>query len=1664
MADAFRGLTLRIGADARPLASAINSINKSAGDAQASMRRLSKALNFDTTNVKAMGSRLDLAGDKAAMAATSARMISRAIDQASTKTIEFSKRSGIAGGKMAQLASSTSNMNLALNRVRQQYNHIDTELETIYDSCIAVARVKLDMGLEKATAHVNNLKSALSKGGDEAKKARAELVSLMKSAAFKTDIMDQFGLKQKTIGDVHKLIATWDKLRAAQKDYESDLAKMKSIAGFREAQVQLTAFESELRNASSEVTQFRAEMYSIGGANGLADAVAKAKQLDAAVDAAAASSKNMTDAFKAAPMSFEAARAKAVAFMTEQQTLKSKLEAVNETIDKIGASKGFDRQRAMLSDVWTAAEKAKSRYTELHTKLEVLKADYDSVSASIKEVKGSENSLSTQARQNLAQDTALAARLERQIDQVEQEIRQADAAVKSTQLDRRFREASEEAVQLKSRIQQVNAQLRGMKNYQQAFEGLRRIGYGLYTTLTQALTRVGRYAIQSANDIDAAYRDMRKTVNGTEEEFEHLKDAALNFSRTHVTSADQILEIEAIGGQLGISARNLEQFGTTVSNLDIATNMDTEDIALNLAKLSNIMHFGQDQYDSFADALVRLGNNEPALESDIMQIATRFAGMGANVDMATSDVLAFATAATATGQKAAAAGGAMQRTIGRIEKAVDSGGEALESYAAISGMTAEEFANTWNDKSDHGPARAMQAFVEGLKRVKEGGGSVTNTLAGIGITGVRDMQLLSGLTNTTDVLSDSLRMADDAWNGMSTVMGDGTIELAGDAAREAGRKAEGFSGQLAIMQNNAQMLGSVLAEGATPIIKMLSDAFQGLTEVMQTLPSGVKTGIVAIGGILAAIGPVIVGLGAMGSAVTGIGEAFKSIRSFSILKDAAKSVSGLVSSFRLSSSAATAASSATSIWSTAIGAEGVQARIAAASNMANASSINASGKAAGGATSVMSRLKGAITGLTGSFGLSMAVIAGVGLVIGLVAKGFMDQAQRAQDAKNATEGWSEAISASTPSLSRAKGSMDDYAKSIEGTFRGVEELVEAQLKLKDAIIERNETAQGDINQLAAAQDAISKYMNKTNLTAKEQGELARAIEIVNDACGTQYEVVDIVNGKIADESGALLDTCGAIDEYIRKKQLQIKAEALAADAAEVQQQKEDAAKDVAAYGKELSNVNAEIAKMESATDAQKSALYELNGEWVPYSAYLQSLYADQSRLNYEIETATGVYNENDEALNGINNQLSNLYEYTEGYSRSLSTMVGASGEWTGVFQNWGADIDTFAQALDQTTLTTEQFGEITGEQIQKMAELWAQGGMTIDEVLAAAGVSVGSFGEQFAGEVSRVGVDFESLAQLLGSDTETLAGALKEAGYSAIDMSGMTADSLALAAEAAMNAENPVQAFIDKLNEIGSADTDVNMDTSDVEDAEGDIEGLSEEIEEIPEGEVTMDTSDLPRANEEILGTIKLVEDGAEGKATLIPETDDAMQAVKAAYAVTAAGAEGTAKIVAKDDATWRIQAIQNTLNAITAVSHVVRITAVKEGEFATGGIAPGGIRANARGGIFDTVLARIPLHADGGINGIVTRPTLTNIGLVGEAGDEALLHMKHAGGAVIPLSNRRHVRPFAQAVASEMAGVQQAGGINVSVTVNAKTDADADAIASITARKVKQIFAARGR
>ena len=1511
MADAFRGLTIRLGADARPLQSAISSIAKSAGVAQQQMNRLNKALKFNPANTQALARMVDLAGDKAAHSARQVQTLKTALNQAANESLKFSERSGLASGKVNELARSTRSVYASTQRLRSESTHITAELQHIYDAAKRAAVASKDLAgvsnWQKADKYVKGLQRNLSRGGASAERATTKLVELFNQVDAKSGVFQKFGIEA---GNVDKLKEKFFELRDAFKSAEADLKAMNKVEGFRAIESQLIAAKAELREAAAEAARLKSQLYTFGGSDGIAKAVSDVRRFDSIVDATVADAEAMKQAFKALPHSMSAAQAKTRALANAEDAIRQKLIAVRDAMVKIENTEGFDKMKASSVNAAVAVDKLEREFAELKEKEASTTAGAERLKQIIKEINLLTFDKPKQSVEDLREALKLVGitgkalenpvktfdKLVAASEKAEKHIKDVNLALDGVEGEMRelgtyktFQTLNNEAHQLEATLSRINFSKSLFSKLGGVGQTLRQFGYGMYSTLTPALMMVGRYAIQAANDIDASYRDMRKTVNGTEEQFEHLKEAAIEFSRSHVTSADQILEIESIGGQLGITADNLEAFATTVSNLDIATNMDTEDIALQLAKLSNIMHFGQEQYDSFADSLVRLGNNEPALESDIMKISMRFAGMAANVGMGTADMLAFATAATATGQKAEAAGGSMQRTIGRIEKAVAGGAETAKAYAEISGMSAQAFIDTWNDVENHGPARAMQAFIEGLHRVNESGGSVTKTLDGLKISGVRDIQLLEGLSNTTNVLSESLQMSNDAWNGLETQMKDGTIEKAGDAAREAGRKSEGFSGELAKMKNNAAALAVELGEGAAPYIKDLGALFKELTGWFKELPQEMKQFIVGAGGVAAGLGPAFVAVGTFSSAIGHMHGALGSIgRTFTDLGAKLNPIGP---------------------------------------------SMTKTSKAAG--------LLGRALTAIGTPKALLAIIA-IGAAIGFVSDKAIKEQERLDRLSQSHDKLVDAADNLKFANEKLKSGFDVLLPSVVhthhelGEFRdGVDQISKKGLELYDTVNSKINGALSDSTLVQLYSDKIRELAGHCGGSKEKLQELKFAIEKYNEMTGDSIEITDNFSGAINASTAEL------------------EANTRAFQANQIAKAYESVLADAQAH---LAEVNVEIVK-------NKNAIQDATDELAEHGITLDEAVEAMNNLELHPEQAAQL----DYKFGGTG------WRDLEGTVMECSGAIVNLGEEQQAAQKLvNAGMESYIAATKEATIAANEAAEET----KKVGKA-----KTYYDELGEGGAKA------FRKIREEVGYAYE--------DRNKFAQALNEADISPDLLKNVG-----------------TEAFSGFYEQAQKLSDEVPKQLSYVEDAMRAVDNY-----DISPKEITVtDDGAITEFEGKIVNFNKMTFDGKEFEVT----SDGSLeftegQTVMLEKSLKRLERKFEPKVEADDNATPKINNVYEAGMKVDGKHwttyidiHETKYEHTVKDKTATGAIFNG---------------RKIPLNASGAINGIVNRAMLTNIGWVGEAGAEAVMHMKNAGGAVIPLSNRRYVRPFARAVASEMGG-----------------------------------------
>ena len=121
--------------------------------------------------------------------------------------------------------------------------------------------------------------------------------------------------------------------------------------------------------------------------------------------------------------------------------------------------------------------------------------------------------------------------------------------------------------------------------------------------------------------------------------------------------------------------------------------------------------------------------------------------------------MGFAAALSSVGIEAQMGGSAFSKALVKMEVASATGGEALDDFGKVAGMTAQQFKTLW----DNDPAAAFQAFIVGLSKLDDEGESAIKTLSDIGINEIRLRDTLLRATNATELFSRAQNMANAAW-------------------------------------------------------------------------------------------------------------------------------------------------------------------------------------------------------------------------------------------------------------------------------------------------------------------------------------------------------------------------------------------------------------------------------------------------------------------------------------------------------------------------------------------------------------------------------------------------------------------------------------------------------------------------------------------------------------------------------------------------------------------------------------------------------------------------------------------------------------------------------------------------------------------------------------
>ncbi len=391
-------------------------------------------------------------------------------------------------------------------------------------------------------------------------------------------------------------------------------------------------------------------------------------------------------------------------------------------------------------------------------------------------------------------------------------------------------------------------------------KGLTTAGRALTTTVTTPVLALGATAIKASLDFESTFTSVRKTVDATEAEFDALAASSKAMSTQIAASTGEINEVMATAGQLGINKNYLADFSRTMIDLGNSTDIVADEAASTLAKFANITNMDQSLFGNLGATLVDLGNKFATTESSIMEMSLRLAAAGHQVGLSEAQILGFAAALSSVGIEAEMGGSAFSKALVKMEVAAATGGEALEDFARVSGLTAEGFKSLFETD----PAAAFQAFITGLSRMDEEGISAIATLNDIGIAEVRLRDTLLRAVNANELFARTQDVAINAWQENTAL------------TEEAGKRYATTESRLINLKNTAILFAQQLGDDLNPTIQRLIDGAGDLMKGFLDMDEAQRMQIIRMAAYAAAAGPMLLTLGkvtkGVGTLSTGIGK------------------------------------------------------------------------------------------------------------------------------------------------------------------------------------------------------------------------------------------------------------------------------------------------------------------------------------------------------------------------------------------------------------------------------------------------------------------------------------------------------------------------------------------------------------------------------------------------------------------------------------------------------------------------------------------------------------------------------------------------------------------------------------------------------------------------
>ncbi|PIC88432.1 phage tail tape measure protein [Sporosarcina sp. P21c] len=518
---------------------------------------------------------------------------------------------------------------------------------------------------------------------------------------------------------------------------------------------------------------------------------------------------------------------------TGLQSLKSKLTMVNSEMKNNMSA--FDRGEKSLG-------KYQTQLDGLNKKIEVQKAVTAAAQKNYEKMVKEHGEGSVQAEKAATQYNNQAAalnNLERYVDGVTKEMKEFAEAQKV---------AESGFTKFGDKMQDVGGK------FTAAGAKMKDVGKSLSMKVTAPIVGIGLAAVKVGADFQEGMSQVKAISGATGQEIESLEKTARNLGATTQFSAKEAADgmqflamagfktndiISAMPGMLDLAAAGALELGSAA---DIASNILSA-FSIDASESGHVA-------DVLAAAAANANTDVSQLGEAMKYLAPSANSLGWSLEDSTSAIMALGDA----GIQGSMAGQAFASSLTRLANPTKKMGKVLKATGA-------EFFNA------EGVMKSMPEVVKELE---------------IGMEGMTQEQKAANLTTLFGA---------EAYKHWAVLLEKGSGALAenknmlegadGAASDMAKTMNDNAKGDLKIFQSAMQELSIQIYDILEPSVRKIIQSLTGFAEKIQNMPQGLKVAALSILGIAAAVGPVLVGLGAfaasIGSVITFVGSASAAI-------------------------------------------------------------------------------------------------------------------------------------------------------------------------------------------------------------------------------------------------------------------------------------------------------------------------------------------------------------------------------------------------------------------------------------------------------------------------------------------------------------------------------------------------------------------------------------------------------------------------------------------------------------------------------------------------------------------------------------------------------------------------------------------------------------------